>query len=73
MVNMGDSAEKKERPSFAKGVKSEFKKIIWPDRKATVKQSIAVVALGYGGRHYCDSGSDREIWRELHHINLRRG
>ena len=45
MVNMGDSAEKKERPSFAKGVKSEFKKIIWPDRKATVKQSIAVVAI----------------------------
>ncbi|MCI9278418.1 preprotein translocase subunit SecE [bacterium D16-50] len=42
---MGDSAEKKERPSFAKGVKSEFKKIIWPDRKATVKQSIAVVAI----------------------------
>ncbi len=37
--------EKKERPSFAKGVKSEFKKIIWPDRKATVKQSIAVVAI----------------------------
>ena len=45
MVNMGDSAEKKERPSFAQGVKSEFKKIIWPDRKATVKQSIAVVAI----------------------------
>lgn len=45
MVNMGDSAEKKERSSFAKGVKSEFKKIIWPDRKATVKQSIAVVAI----------------------------
>ena len=45
MVNMGDSAEKKERPSFAKGVKSEFKKITWPDRKATVKQSIAVVAI----------------------------
>ena len=42
---MGDSEEKKERPSFAKGVKSEFKKIIWPDRKATVKQSIAVVAI----------------------------
>lgn len=45
MVKMGDSAGKKERPSFAKGVKLEFKKIIWPDKKATVKQSIAVVAI----------------------------
>lgn len=42
---MGDSAEKKARPGFFKGVKAEFKKIIWPDRKATVKQSVAVVAI----------------------------
>lgn len=42
---MADSAEKKERPSFYKGIKSEFKKIIWPDRKATLKQSVAVVAI----------------------------
>ena len=42
---MGDSAEKKARPSFFKGVKAEFKKIIWPDRKATVRQSVAVVAI----------------------------
>ncbi len=42
---MGDSAEKNVRPSFFKGVKSEFKKIVWPDRKTTVKQSVAVVAI----------------------------
>lgn len=43
---MADSAEKKkEGPSFFKGIKSEFKKIIWPDRQATIKQSIAVVAV----------------------------
>ena len=43
---MADSAEKKkEGPSFFKGIKSEFKKIIWPDRKATLKQSVAVVAI----------------------------
>ena len=42
---MGDSAEKQKRPSFFKGVKSEFKKIIWPDKKATLKQSVAVVAI----------------------------
>ena len=42
---MADSAEKKERPGYFKGIKSEFKKIIWPDRKATLKQSVAVVAI----------------------------
>ena len=42
---MGDSAVKQKRPSFFKGVKSEFKKIIWPDKKATLKQSVAVVAI----------------------------
>ena len=30
---MGDSAEKKaKKPGFFKGVKSEFKKITWPDK-----------------------------------------
>ena len=42
---MGDSAEKKARPSFFKGVKSEFKKISWPDKQSTLKQSIAVVVI----------------------------
>lgn len=42
---MGDSAEKQARPSFFKGVKAEFKKISWPDRQSTLKQSVAVVAI----------------------------
>jgi preprotein translocase subunit SecE len=42
---MGDSAEKQTRTSFFKGVKSEFKKISWPDRQSTLKQSVAVVAI----------------------------
>lgn len=42
---MGDSAEKKAAPGFFKGVKVEFKKIVWPDRQATLRQSIAVVAI----------------------------
>ncbi len=42
---MADSAEKKDRPSYFKGMKAEFKKIIWPDRQATLKQSVAVVAI----------------------------
>lgn len=35
-----DSAAKK---SFFKGVKAEFKKVIWPDRSSVMKQTVAVV------------------------------
>lgn len=42
---MGDSADKQARPSFFKGLKAEFKKIVWPDRQKTFKQSVAVVAI----------------------------
>lgn len=41
---MEDSANK-SKPSFAEGVKTEFKKITWPDKKATFKQSVAVVLI----------------------------
>lgn len=44
---MGDSAktDKTPKPSFFKGVKTEFKKIAWPDKESLVKQSIAVVCI----------------------------
>ena len=42
---MGNSSEKQTKPNFFKGVKSEFKKISWPDRQATLKQSVVVVAI----------------------------
>lgn len=50
---MADSAKnekkvKKEnaaKPSFFKGVKTEFKKISWPDRESVIKQSVAVVCI----------------------------
>ena len=44
-VSMGDSAntEKTKKPGFFKGVKSEFKKITWPDKKSLLKQTVAVV------------------------------
>ncbi len=42
---MGDSAEKQTKPSFFKGVQSEFKKITWPDKQSTLKQSVAVVVI----------------------------
>ena len=31
--------------SFWKGVKAEFKKIVWPDREDLLKQSVAVLAV----------------------------
>ena len=49
MVKMEDSAEKKAGSDFFKGVKSEFKKIVWPDRQATIKfNRIAGACLRYG-------------------------
>ncbi len=36
--------EKVKKPSWFKGLKAEFKKIIWPDKKTLVKQTVAVIA-----------------------------
>ncbi len=41
---MEDSAKKKG-PGFFSGVKAEFGKITWPDKKTTFKQSVAVVLI----------------------------
>ncbi len=44
---MADKAKKKgeKKDSFWKGIKTEFKKIAWPDRNQTVKQSVAVLCV----------------------------
>ncbi|MBQ2101595.1 MAG: preprotein translocase subunit SecE [Lachnospiraceae bacterium] len=42
---MGDSSEKQTKPSFWKGLKSEYKKITWPDRKSAFKQSVVVTII----------------------------
>lgn len=42
---MGDPAEKQTKPSFFKGLQSEFKKITWPDRQSALKQSAVVVVV----------------------------
>lgn len=39
------SKEKSAKPGFFKGVKSEFKKISWPDKDSLLKQSVAVVCI----------------------------
>ena len=46
-VEIADSAkkEKANKPSFFKGLKAEYKKIVWPDRNEVLKQSVAVVCI----------------------------
>ena len=40
-----DHKEKAKKKSWFKGLKDEFKKIIWTDRKTLGKQTIAVVVI----------------------------
>ena len=42
---MEDSSEKKAKPSFWQGLKSEYKKITWPDKKSAFKQSVVVTII----------------------------
>ena len=42
---MADSSNKESKPGVFAGLKAEFKKISWPDRKSTFKQSVAVVTI----------------------------
>ncbi len=43
---MGDSKKEKEKkPSFFKGVKTEFSKVSWPDKSSVLKQSVAVIGV----------------------------
>jgi preprotein translocase subunit SecE len=46
---MGEMAntttEKAPKRSWFKGLKSEFKKIVWPDKETLAKQSVAVIAV----------------------------
>ena len=37
--------EKAPKKSWFKGLKSEFKKIVWPDKETLVKESAAVIVV----------------------------
>ena len=37
------TVEKQKKKNWFKGLKAEFKKIIWPDKKTLVKQTVAVI------------------------------
>ena len=41
---MAEKKEKAKKTSWFKGLKAEFKKIIWPDKKTLAKQTVAVMA-----------------------------
>ena len=44
---MGDAANEKAPvvKSWFKGLKSEFKKIVWPDKESLAKQTVAVIII----------------------------
>ena len=44
-MGSSENTEKAQKPSFFKGVKSEMKKVTWPDKQSLLKQSIAVVCI----------------------------
>ena len=43
---MGETVKtKKQKKSWFKGLKAEFKKIVWPDQKPLTKETAAVVIV----------------------------
>lgn len=39
------TTEKAPKRSWFKGIKSEFKKIVWPDKEYLAKQAVAVISV----------------------------
>lgn len=42
---MGENEKVVQKRSWFTGLKSEFRKIIWPDKKSLLRQTIAVVVV----------------------------
>ena len=42
---MSENTEKVKKTSWFKGLKAEFKKSIWPDKKTLAKQTVAVTVF----------------------------
>lgn len=42
---MGEKSAKTQKKSWFKGLKSEFKKVSWPDKNTLSKQTAAVVSI----------------------------
>lgn len=39
------SGDQKQKSSFLKGVRTEFKKIVWPSKKSVFHYTVAVIAI----------------------------
>lgn len=44
MSVMTDTKDKSKKTSWFKGLQSEFRKVVWPDKKTLIKQTVAVVS-----------------------------
>lgn len=44
-ITANTTQEKAPKKSWFKGLKSEFKKIVWPDKESLVKESVAVIVI----------------------------
>ena len=44
-ITANTTQEKAPKKSWFKGLKSEFKKIVWPDKDSLVKESVAVIVI----------------------------
>ncbi len=54
---------KKQKKSWFQGLKAEFYKIIWPDRRFTYKTDNAVCdCIRYFGSDYCTDGLYHSVW-----------
>ncbi|CUX35102.1 preprotein translocase subunit SecE [Clostridium sp. C105KSO13] len=42
---MGEKTAKTQKKSWFKGLKAEFRKVVWPDKKTLAKQTTAVVSV----------------------------
>lgn len=42
---MSEKKEAAKKSSWWQGIKSEFKKIIWPDKKSLIRETIAVFVI----------------------------
>ena len=42
---MSGKSEKTQKKSWFKGLQAEFRKVIWPDKNALVRQTTAVVSV----------------------------
>lgn len=45
MSEVTNTTEKAPKKSWFKGLKAEFKKIVWPDKESLTKQSVAVIIV----------------------------